>query len=132
MPGALDGNKQGGKDVEGNGDADGGCDDIVLGGGGGGGDGDGGRDEKIVAPTEKVETKVVSGMRANATIMIWVDVARSIHDGSLKWWRSENGVVLTEGDDKGMVSMQWFDRVEVRGTREVLWRRGEGEEGGNR
>ena len=89
-------------------------DDVVVG-------------EKGAEPTStsKVEATVISGMRANATIMVWVDVKRSIDEGGLKWWVSENGVVLTEGDEKGVVSMKWFDRVEVRGTDEVLWRRRE-------
>ena len=82
--------------------------------------------EEAVGGVSQWEAKVISGMRANATVMVWVDVERSIKEGGLKWWRSENGVVLTEGDEKGTVSMEWFDRVEVRGTGEVLWRRGEG------
>lgn len=96
-------------------------DDVVVGDQG---------DEEVVGVAENSvsgqEPKVISGMRTNATVMIWVDVARSIKDGGLKWWRSENGVVLTEGDGKGTVSMEWFDRVEARGTGKVLWRRGEG------
>ena len=68
-------------------------------------------------------TKVISGMRANATVLIWVSVARSIEHGGLKWWRSDNGVVLTEGDAHGNVSMDWFERVEAKGTGEKLWTR---------
>ena len=66
---------------------------------------------------------VISGMRKSATTMIWVDLARSAEQGGLKWWRSDNGVILTEGDQEGMVKMEWVDRVEKRGTGEILWRR---------
>lgn len=68
-------------------------------------------------------TKVISGMRANATILIWLDVARSMSEGGLKWWKSDNGVILTEGDEQGFVKMEWVDRVERRATGEVLWTR---------
>lgn len=68
-------------------------------------------------------TKIISGMRANATILIWVDVARSMDEGGLKWWRSDNGVILTEGNAHGIVSMDWVDRVELKGTGESLWTR---------
>ena len=67
---------------------------------------------------------VVSGMRKSATTMIWVDLVRSAEQGGLKWWRSDNGVILTEGDTEGMVKLEWVDRVEKRGTGEILWRRG--------
>ena len=73
----------------------------------------------------KEATKVISGMRANATVLIWVNVARSMDEGGLKWWRSDNGVILTEGDAQGTVSMEWVDRVEMKGTAETLWTRGE-------
>ena len=70
-------------------------------------------------------TKVISGMRANATVLIWVDVARSMDEGGMKWWRSDNGVILTEGDAHGTVSMDWVDRVERKGTGETLWTKAE-------
>ncbi len=44
----------------------------------------------------------------------------------LKWWMSENNVVLTEGDADGVVPLKYFK--EVRGRRQgvgVLWRDGE-------
>lgn len=73
--------------------------------------------------------QVVSGMRSSANILVWVDVKRSAREGGIKWWRSENGVVLTEGDGKGEVKLEWVRRVERRGTGEVIWRNeGVGEE----
>ncbi|KAI4115344.1 MAG: hypothetical protein LQ345_004038 [Seirophora villosa] len=69
--------------------------------------------------------QVVSGMRSSADVLVWVDVKRSAREGGIRWWKSENGVVLTEGDGKGEVGLQWVSRVERRGTGEVIWK-GEG------
>ncbi|MCJ1264376.1 hypothetical protein MMC22_004247 [Lobaria immixta] len=66
--------------------------------------------------------KIISGMRASATVLIWVDVKRSLTAGALQWWRSANGVVLTEGDADKLVRLEWVDRVERRNG-EVLWTR---------
>ena len=67
------------------------------------------------------EEVVISGMRNAASILVWVDVKRAMEEGGLKWWRSGNGVVLTEGDEEGMVGVRFFRRVVRRGTGEVVW-----------
>lgn len=64
---------------------------------------------------------VISGMRKSATIMIWVDLKRSAEKAGLKWWKSDNGVILTEGDIDGMLILKWVTRVEKRGTGDILW-----------
>lgn len=66
--------------------------------------------------------KVISGMRNGADVLVWVHVKKSAEEGGIKWWKSENGVVLTEGDEKGEVPLKWVDRVERRETREVIWK----------
>lgn len=77
------------------------------------------------SPAETTGTeKIISGMRASATVLIWVDVKRSLTAGALQWWRSANGVVLTEGDADKLVRLDWVDRVERRNG-EVLWTRQE-------
>lgn len=43
---------------------------------------------------------VVSGMRGDAEVLIYVDVKRAM-DAGMEWYLSENGVVLTEGVDPG-------------------------------
>lgn len=53
---------------------------------------------------------VVSGMRNDAELLIYVDVRKSLEDGTL-WWISENGVVLTEGDENGILSTKYWKRV---------------------
>jgi 2'-phosphotransferase len=44
------------------------------------------------------QNKVISGMRRDAQILVYIDVARALAEApGMKWWRSENGVVLTDG-----------------------------------
>ncbi|KAL8863589.1 MAG: hypothetical protein Q9178_000270 [Gyalolechia marmorata] len=85
--------------------------------------------DPIIEPSSKTtdaqQEQVISGMRASADHLIWVDVKRSAAEGGLKWWKSANGVVLTEGDEKGVVGLKWVTRVELRRTREVIYRPGE-------
>ncbi|KAI1302615.1 hypothetical protein F5Y03DRAFT_207554 [Xylaria venustula] len=82
------------------------------------------------------EPKVISGMRADAEVLIFVDVERALRDaaaengeageGGIKWWISENNVVLTEGNAEGVVPLKYFK--EVRGRRQgvgLLWKDGE-------
>ncbi|KAI0179979.1 KptA family-domain-containing protein [Hypoxylon sp. FL1284] len=73
---------------------------------------------------------VVSGMRSDAELLVFADVARSLRDGEsnggLRWWLSANGVVLTDGDADGVVPLRYVK--EVRGRKQgvgVLWRDGE-------
>lgn len=73
--------------------------------------------------TSNIATPVISGMRATAQILIWVDVKRSLA-GGLKWWKSANGVILTEGDANKFVPMEWVNRVERRGG-ELIWKAGD-------
>ncbi|KAI1281361.1 KptA family-domain-containing protein, partial [Xylaria sp. FL0933] len=86
--------------------------------------------------------KVISGMRADAEMLIFVDVERALRDaenaegegsgegegegGGMEWWLSENNVVLTEGNAEGVVPLKYFK--EVRGRRQgvgLLWKDGE-------
>lgn len=70
--------------------------------------------------------KVISGMRSDAELLMFVDVEQSLRDGGIEWWLSSNGVVLTEGDADGVVPLRYFK--EVRGRRQgvgLLWKDGE-------
>ncbi|KAF2817595.1 uncharacterized protein BDZ99DRAFT_405330 [Mytilinidion resinicola] len=83
------------------------------------------KDSNEAAQTE-AETKplVISGMRHSSTILIYIDITKALEAG-IKFWKSDNGVILTEGDDKGFVGYQFFKSVEVRnGGGEVLMRDG--------
>ncbi|KAI9166840.1 tRNA 2'-phosphotransferase 1 [Paramyrothecium foliicola] len=71
------------------------------------------------------EEGVVSGMRRDAELVLDIDLERSLRDG-LKWWQSDNGVLLTEGDETGLLSAKYFKLVTGRGTDVgVLWKDGE-------
>ncbi|KAH6850260.1 KptA family-domain-containing protein [Chaetomium sp. MPI-CAGE-AT-0009] len=74
---------------------------------------------------EDSEAGVISGMRRDAEVLIYVDVAASLRDGGIKWWMSDNGVVLTEGDANGLVPLKYFKEVTGR-KQEVglLWKDG--------
>ncbi|KAK3379415.1 KptA family-domain-containing protein [Lasiosphaeria ovina] len=69
---------------------------------------------------------VVSGMRRDAEMLVYVDVAASMREAGIKWWVSDNGVVLTEGDTDGLVPARFFR--EVRGRAQgvgLLWKDGQ-------
>ena len=86
-----------------------------------------------IKPEQDGADKVMSGMRAGATVMIWVDVRKSL-EGGVKWWRSENNVLLTDGlegmvkgedgmERKGRVlGFEWIRWVEKRNRQELLWK----------
>lgn len=72
------------------------------------------------------EEGVVSGMRKDAELLVEIDVEASVKQGGLRWWRSDNGVILTEGDADGLVSSRFFKLVTGRSQDVgVLWREGE-------
>jgi 2'-phosphotransferase len=56
---------------------------------------------------------VVSGMRADAQLLVWVDARKALEDG-FKFWESDNKVVLTEGNEEGMLPLKYFVKVESR------------------
>ena len=67
---------------------------------------------------------VIRGMRKDAELLIYVDIKRSLEDG-IFWWMSENGVVLTEGNEDGVLPVKYFSKV--MGRKEevgVLWDEG--------
>ena len=72
-------------------------------------------------PKKEEVDDVISGMRSTSTVFVWVDVRRSL-EGGVKWWRSENGVVLTEGiGEPKMLGFEWFGWVERRGSGKILF-----------
>lgn len=69
---------------------------------------------------------VISGMRNDAEILIYIDIRKSLEDGASLWWISENGVVLSEGDEENLVRTRYWKRVEGRRQNVgVLWENGE-------
>ncbi|KAI0947015.1 hypothetical protein AcV7_009567 [Taiwanofungus camphoratus] len=55
---------------------------------------------------------VISGMRNSSQILIYINVQKAL-DAGIKFYISANGVVLTEGDEHGHLSPQFFAKVET-------------------
>ncbi|KAF2433187.1 phosphotransferase KptA/Tpt1 [Tothia fuscella] len=68
-------------------------------------------DDGEVVPTS-IEP-VVSGMRHTSSILIFIDLRKALEAG-FKFWKSANGVILSEGDEKGIIPIEFFLRVEER------------------
>jgi 2'-phosphotransferase len=57
-------------------------------------------------------------MRKSAQVLIYIDVRNAL-DAGISFFLSENGVVLTEGDEHGILSTEYFLRVEDRQGRPI-------------
>ncbi|KAK2594124.1 tRNA 2'-phosphotransferase [Conoideocrella luteorostrata] len=72
------------------------------------------------------EGGAVSGMRRDAELLVEIDVGRSIREGGVTWWRSQNGVILTDGGEAGVLETRFFKKVTSRTVDVgVLWEDGE-------
>lgn len=79
----------------------------------------------IHCSTGTPEEGVMSGMRKDAELVIEIDVEKSLQDG-IQWWKSDNGVLLTEGGEGGVLSTSYFKKVTGRNIDVgVLWEDGE-------
>ena len=58
-------------------------------------------------------------MRSSSQILIFVDVQKAL-DAGIKFYLSDNGVVLTAGNDKGFLTPEFFSRVETAADRKPL------------
>ena len=56
---------------------------------------------------------VISGMRVSSTVLIYVDIGAALDKG-IRFFLSENGVILTEGNGEGVLPYEFFSRVESR------------------
>ncbi|KAF8625027.1 hypothetical protein AX17_006941 [Amanita inopinata Kibby_2008] len=54
--------------------------------------------------------RVISGMRKSSQILIYINVQKAI-DAGIDFYLSDNGVVLTEGDENGFIKPEYFHRV---------------------
>ncbi|KAJ5774269.1 hypothetical protein N7457_009165 [Penicillium paradoxum] len=93
-------------------------------------------DDAAQGKSKPDESKVISGMRRDAQVLIYVDVRKALAAG-VPFWRSENGVVLSEGvpvatsqEQKGepqkFVSLDFFDVVvERKAGLGKIWEHGE-------
>lgn len=77
---------------------------------------------KSLASQNALETPaapVISGMRNSSTVLIYVDLEKAVAAG-IKFWLSDNGVILSEGTQEGVVPLEFFKRVEDRTGEGVL------------
>jgi 2'-phosphotransferase len=69
---------------------------------------------------------IISGMRNDSELLIYIDIKKSLEDGGVLWWMSNNGVVLTEGDENGILGTKYWKKVEGRKQNiGLLWEGGE-------
>ncbi|KAG7822872.1 hypothetical protein KL909_003475 [Ogataea angusta] len=63
------------------------------------------------------DNTVISGMRKSCDLLIYLDVDK-IKNSPLTFYESGNGVILTPGDENGIVGLQYFKEVtDVEGNR---------------
>lgn len=53
-------------------------------------------------------------MRNSSQILIYIDVQKAL-DSGLEFFISTNGVILSEGDERGFILPEYFKRVETSG-----------------
>jgi 2'-phosphotransferase len=62
---------------------------------------------------------VISGMRGNVQVLVYVDIAKAMQDG-IAFHKSANGVVLTEGNAEGYLLPKYFAKAINIATKEEL------------
>ena len=63
--------------------------------------------------------KVISGMRSTCHLAIFIDVEKAMKDG-IEFYRSENDVILSPGDENGFIKPKYFKRVVNLRTRKFF------------
>ncbi|XP_018496528.1 tRNA 2'-phosphotransferase 1 [Galendromus occidentalis] len=62
----------------------------------------------------------VPGFRKAASVLIVVNLRRAILDG-IRFYRSQNNVILSPGNEKGLIPPEYFQHVVNIRTNETLW-----------
>lgn len=78
-----------------------------------------GRNHIHFAVGEPDENGVISGMRRSAEVLIYMNLAKCLKDG-LKFFRSSNDVILSDGNEDGLIYPCYFDTVLSRKPRHML------------
>lgn len=52
-------------------------------------------------------------MRASAQVLVYIDMEKAMR-GGLKFFQSENGVILCAGNEKGFIPPEFFKEVEYK------------------
>ena len=69
-------------------------------------------------PHEPNDKRVISGMRKDCEIAIWIDLKKALEDG-IPFYRSQNQVILTPGKE-GRLSPKYFLKAKDLFTNEGL------------
>ena len=80
--------------------------------------------EAAATGDEVKKEPVISGMRNSSSVLIYIDIKAAL-EGGIKFWRSANGVILSEGNEKGLVPVEYFRRVEERRAGIVIMENGQ-------
>lgn len=57
---------------------------------------------------------VKSGMRTNCNAVVDINVKKAMEEGGIKFFISSNGVILTEGNEDGVIEPKYFNRIDLR------------------
>ncbi|XP_053179248.1 tRNA 2'-phosphotransferase 1 [Scomber japonicus] len=73
-----------------------------------------------LAPGLPGEDGIISGMRGDCDLAVFIDVPKALADGIEFFW-SENGVLLTAGDTEGKLLPKYFSQaLKLKPTRSIL------------
>ncbi|CAL1548576.1 unnamed protein product [Lymnaea stagnalis] len=75
------------------------------------------------APGEPGTGGVISGMRSSCTVLIYLNLGKALQDG-LMFFLSANNVILSPGNEQGVIPPLYFDKVIDKSTGQVLLRDG--------
>ncbi|XP_035695146.1 tRNA 2'-phosphotransferase 1-like isoform X1 [Branchiostoma floridae] len=71
------------------------------------------------APGEPGEDGVISGMRRTCQVLVFIDMEAAMRDG-LQFFRSANNVILSPGNEEGLIPPKYFQQVLQARPRRVL------------
>lgn len=66
-----------------------------------------------MAPGLFGEDHVVSGMRKSADVYVYIDISKAL-EANIPFWLSSNGVILSEGNQQGLIPSYLFKSVKHR------------------
>lgn len=66
------------------------------------------------------QSHVTSGMRSTCDVIIYLDMEKAMRDG-LKFYESSNNVVLSEGNESGMILPKYFSKVTQWNEKQRDW-----------
>lgn len=78
-----------------------------------------GRNHIHCAPGVPGDDSVTSGMRKNCQILVFINLPKALEDG-IKFYKSENDVILTEGNTEGYLLPIYFEKILDRSTNKNL------------